>query len=200
MTGMRRQKPELSLPAGGMLHPLPEAHRLSGIIARLRCQENADIVCLRFMRAAEGEQDAHVGAEAEGVEVTSYTSGACGGPGSLLTCTPTWATCSSVGSERHLVPRRPGASAALRLPAPFLRGSGAPCQRPPAWRACVLGPHGPTTRAPAYASCAGDPAPALRHTGVSARRGTGLPGYWSVLCVRDLVAHSAGYTSPPRPE
>ena len=54
--------------------------------------------------------------------------------------------------------------------------------------------------APAYASCAGDHAPALRNTGIAARRGEGLPGYWTVLFVRAMVAHPAGYKSPPRPE
>ena len=58
---------------------------------------------------------------------------------------------------------------------------------------------GPTTRAPAYASCAGDHSPALRNTGVSSRRGEGLPGYWTVLFVRAMVEHPAGYKSPPRP-
>src|SRR5262249_27918775 len=66
MTGMCRQELKRSLPAGGLSHPLPEANRLSGIVSCLGCQENADIVCFRFMRAAEREQDTHMGAEAEG--------------------------------------------------------------------------------------------------------------------------------------
>jgi hypothetical protein len=98
------------------------------------------------------------------------------------------------------VPRHPCSSAALRLPAPFRRGSGSPCPRPPSGRALGLCPCGPTTRAPADASCAGDPAPARRHTGVSSRRGEGLPGSGTVLFMRALVAHPAGDTSPPRPE
>jgi hypothetical protein len=119
----------------------------------------------------------------------------------LVTCPPTskrWAwfppevhpntgRLCSVGSERHPVPRRQCSYAALRLPAPFSRGSGSPCQRPTSWRALVLCPRGPTTRAPAYASCAGDHAPALRNTGVSSRRGEGLPGDWTVLFVRAMV-------------
>ena len=106
----------------------------------------------------------------------------------------------SVGSGCHPVPRRHCSSAALRLPAPFSRGSGSPCQRPPSWRALVLCPRGPTTRAPAYASCAGDSAPALHNAGVSSRRGEGLPGSWTVLFVRAMVEHPAGYKAPPHPE
>jgi hypothetical protein len=105
----------------------------------------------------------------------------------------------SAGSGCHPVPRRHRSYAALRLPAPFGRGFGSPCRRPPSWRALVLCPRGPTTRAPAYASCVGDHSPALRNTGVSSRRGEGLPGSWTILFVRAMVEHPAGYKAPPRP-
>jgi len=51
----------------------------------------------------------------------------------------------------------------------------------------------PTTRALANVSCVGDGSPALRATGVSSRRGEGLPGYGAVLFVRAMVEHPAGY-------
>ena len=54
-------------------------------------------------------------------------------------------------------------------------------------------PPGPTTRAPDNVSCVGDHSPALRKTGISSRRGEGLPGFWAVLFVRALVEHPAGY-------
>jgi hypothetical protein len=52
----------------------------------------------------------------------------------------------------------------------------------------------PTTRAPANVSCVGDNSPALRDTGVSSRRGEGLPGDGAILFVRAMVEHPAGYT------
>ena len=51
----------------------------------------------------------------------------------------------------------------------------------------------PTTRALANVSCVGDGSPALRSTGVSSRRGEDLPGSWTVLFVRAMVEHPAGY-------
>src|SRR5206468_8185648 len=42
-------------------------------------------------------------------------------------------------------------------------------------------------------SCVGDGSPALRKTGDGSRRGEGLPGYWTVLFVRAMVEHPAGY-------
>ena len=65
--------------------------------------------------------------------------------------------------------------------------------------ACSV-PRGPTTRALANVSCVGDGSPALRKTGDGSRRGEGLPGYWTVLFVRAMVEHPAGYRSPPRPD
>src|SRR5712692_9783293 len=58
--------------------------------------------------------------------------------------------------------------------------------------ACSV-PLGPTTRAPANVSCVGDHSPALRQTGMSSRKGEGLPGYEAILFVRAMVEHPAGY-------
>jgi len=58
--------------------------------------------------------------------------------------------------------------------------------------ACSV-PRGPTTRAPANVSCVGDHSPALRQTGMSSRKGEGLPGYRAILFVRAMVEHPAGY-------
>ena len=58
--------------------------------------------------------------------------------------------------------------------------------------ACSV-PRGPTTRALANVSCVGDGSPALRKTGDGSRRGEGLPGYWTVLFIRAMVEHPAGY-------
>lgn len=60
--------------------------------------------------------------------------------------------------------------------------------------ACSV-PLGPTAPAPANVRCVGDHSPALRKAGVLSRRGEGLPGYWTVLFVRALVEHPAGYDS-----
>lgn len=46
---------------------------------------------------------------------------------------------------------------------------------------------------PANVSCVGDGSPALRKTGVSTRKGEGLPGYEAILFVRAMVEHPAGY-------
>jgi hypothetical protein len=43
-----------------------------------------------------------------------------------------------------------------------------------------------------HVPCVGDGSPALRSTGVSSRRGEGLPGYGAVLFVRAMVEHPAG--------
>jgi hypothetical protein len=58
--------------------------------------------------------------------------------------------------------------------------------------ACSV-PLRPTTRALANVSCVGDGSPALRKTGNGSRRGEGLPGYWTVLFIRAMVEHPAGY-------
>jgi hypothetical protein len=44
-----------------------------------------------------------------------------------------------------------------------------------------------------HVPCVGDGSPALRSTGVSSRRGEGLPGYGAILFVRAMVEHPAGY-------
>jgi len=86
---------------------------------------------------------------------------------------------------------------------PLLCSPPTPCPQRPRLRfplpatslvagACSV-PLGPTTRAPADASCVGDHSPALRSTGMSSRRGEGLPGYGAVLVVRAMVEHPAGY-------
>jgi hypothetical protein len=58
--------------------------------------------------------------------------------------------------------------------------------------ACSV-PLRPTTRALANVSCVGDGSPALRKTGNGSRRGEGLPGYGTVLFIRAMVEHPAGY-------
>ena len=58
--------------------------------------------------------------------------------------------------------------------------------------ACSV-PLRPTTRALANVSCVGDGSPALRKTGNGSRRGEGLPGYWTILFIRAMVEHPAGY-------
>jgi hypothetical protein len=58
--------------------------------------------------------------------------------------------------------------------------------------ACAV-PLRPTTRARANVSCVGDGSPALRTTGHGSRRGAGLPGSWTVLFLRAMVEHPAGY-------
>ena len=58
--------------------------------------------------------------------------------------------------------------------------------------ACSV-PLRPTTRALANVSCVGDGSPALRKAGNGSRRGEGLPGYWTVLFIRAMVEHPAGY-------
>ena len=98
----------------------------------------------------------------------------------------------SAGSGCHAVPRRHRSYAALRLPAPIGHGSGSPCQRPTSMRTLVLCPRADDTCA-RNAPRVGDGSPALRHTGMSSRRGEGLPGYWAVLFVRAVVEHPAGY-------
>ncbi len=77
--------------------------------------------------------------------------------------------------------------------APFGHASGSPCRGLPRCGCLFCAPKGPTTRVPAYVSCVGDGSPALRHTGISSRRGEGLPGYEAVLFVRAMVEHPAGY-------
>ena len=76
------------------------------------------------------------------------------------------------------------------LPRPPLRF---PLWWPTSWRALVLCLMRPTSRAPAHVPCVGDGSPALRSTGMSARRGEGLPGYRAILFVRAVVEHPAGY-------
>jgi hypothetical protein len=58
--------------------------------------------------------------------------------------------------------------------------------------ACCV-PLRPTTRALANVACVGDGSPALRQTGNGSRRGEGLPGYGTVLFLRAMVEHPAGY-------
>jgi hypothetical protein len=91
------------------------------------------------------------------------------------------------------VPRRHRSYAALRPPASFGHGSGSPCRWPTSWRTLLLCLVRPTTRAPANVPCVGDGSPALRKTGLSSRRGEGLPGYGAILFVRAVVEHPAGY-------
>ena len=113
-----------------------------------------------------------------------------------------WAWCSSedpidtgrlcsAGSGRSPVPRRPRASAALRLPASVGHGSGSPCQWPPSMRALVLCPvaDDPCARQRVVRRRRVTGSPQDRD---GARRGEGLPGAWTVLFVRAMVAHPAG--------
>jgi hypothetical protein len=99
----------------------------------------------------------------------------------------------SAGSRCHPVPRRPRSYAALRLPAPISHGSGSPCRWLTSMRALVLCPWGADDTCARHVPCVGDGSPALRSTGVSSRRGEGLPGYGAILFVRAMVEHPAGY-------
>ena len=98
----------------------------------------------------------------------------------------------SAGSRRDPVPRRPRSYAALRLPASFGHGSGSPCQWPTSLRALVLCPVADDT-------CAHQRVMRRRRVTGSpqdrdgSRRGEGLPGSWTVLFVRAMVEHPAGY-------
>ena len=72
----------------------------------------------------------------------------------------------------------------LRFPLPW----------PTSWRTLVLCLMARRHVRPQNVSCVGDGSPALRSTGVSSRKGEGLPGYETVLFVRAMVEHPAGYT------
>src|SRR5882724_10260276 len=49
---------------------------------------------------------------------------------------------------------------------------------------------------PANVSCVGDHSPTLHKTGISSRKGEGLPGSWAVLFICVLVEHPARYVPP----
>jgi hypothetical protein len=51
----------------------------------------------------------------------------------------------------------------------------------------------PAAHAPADTQRVGDGSPALRITGFVSRRRKDLPGYWTVLFVRAMAKHPAGY-------
>jgi hypothetical protein len=91
-------------------------------------------------------------------------------------------------------PGSPTSSLLGRPPTPGPQRPRLRCPWPVASRAAgaCAGPLRPTPRARANVSCVGDGAPALRTTGPGARRGEGLPGAGTVLCLRAMVAPPAG--------
>ena len=128
-------------------------------------------------------------------------------PEVMVTCAPMSAHWAWVPPEDHTNTGRlcsAGSGGASRSPtSPLVCSPPTPCllwprlrfPLPVAYLAAGASsvPLRPTTRALANVSCVGDGSPALRATGVSSRRGEGLPGYGAVLFVRAMVEHPAGY-------
>jgi len=55
----------LRLLASRLLHPLPHSNGFLGIIAGIRCKQEPDVICLRFVRSAERQEYAHLRADAQ---------------------------------------------------------------------------------------------------------------------------------------
>src|SRR5215207_2906580 len=68
MTGMSRKKllGLVAFASRQSLHALPHTNRLLWVVPCVGSKQQADVVCLRFMRTTKRQKDAHLGADAQG--------------------------------------------------------------------------------------------------------------------------------------
>src|SRR5512146_1594525 len=56
MARVGRQELRWSPPARKLFHAFPEVDGLAWVVARVRCEQDPDVICFRFMSATEREQ------------------------------------------------------------------------------------------------------------------------------------------------